>query len=524
MMAPPSYLLITTKSKEGIFANRPKGIAHLYLQGLTDYKEFYSPKYEKPKTVRSAIPDQRATLHWDPNIVTDEEGKATVTFYTSDSKLPFEILVQGISVDGLTGTAHLQLNQQEIAQPANVEANTAKTKATEKAEDYANMKLLTGKVVDAESGVPLAAANLFQLEPLYNVCCNNEGEYFIELQQINPTLPITVNCPGYQQQLISTDKLSSGGAIIKMVKAANLSLTTGTNARNIVREAIRKSGKMYENTAVFRGYFREAISVNNDYYGIYESSFSFTNRGTSGTANTLLYETERFKNMEDKNGHRLLILKPNHRNRFYPLGSDVLSMPPSFWQYAQTNLFDYLLVGEVMIGKARCYKIIFDQTDEVIQPYEKGVLYIEKESLALRHAQWEISPKAKHYMSYTRLLQSNPMGYDLKLATSAFEVSYIRVGDKLVLQSTKEKIGMLVNNSDLLSFERSLVINGESMKTKRMISNSTFDTLIDEEKAKRMQVKDARYLIEPWVRHGIIKPESYLMNDARYMHDITTYR
>jgi len=524
VMAPPSYLFITTKSKKGIFARRTKGIAHLYLQGLTNYREFYAPRYETQAQKESSQPDIRATLHWDPNIITDPNGEASVSFYTGDSDSPFGIMFQGISLDGQCAVKYMELNG-EPTQDGSRQKDLADRNSMETDKvDYSLLQLAAGQVIEQGNGVALPSAQIFQEDPYYHVSCNFEGEFFIEMQRADPDKSFTVLCPGYLPGTISPEMIRSGKIRIELQPSPVFKPLADEKTRNIVREAIRKSNKLYGNETIFQGYFREAISVNSNNYGIYESAFHYTNKGIAGDAGSLLYETERFKNMEDKNGHPLLILKPNHRSRFYPLNSDVLSIAPSFWQYNYLSDFEYLLVGEIMLGNTRCYKIIFDHNDHILHPLEKGILYIEKESLALRQAQWEISPKSKKYLSYTRYLQSNPMGHSLQVNSTHYEANYGWVGSRLILQSTKEQMEILVNNVDLLKFERSLVVNGLSTKSRKLISNSTYDALVGEGKARRMQVKDAQYQIEPWVRYGIVKPESYLINDARFMHDITQYR
>ncbi|GAB3926559.1 hypothetical protein GCM10028827_17710 [Mucilaginibacter myungsuensis] len=69
---------------------------------ITPPKLFYTPKY----AIKSKLtfPDYRPTVHWEPNIVTDKNGKATVTFYTSDSDGGLSINLQGMSADGRTGS------------------------------------------------------------------------------------------------------------------------------------------------------------------------------------------------------------------------------------------------------------------------------------------------------------------------------------------------------------------------------------------------------------------------------------
>ena len=72
------------------------------LPGYAPVREFYAPRYDvkKPEHIR---PDYRATVFWAPMIQTDAEGKATVSFFTSDAKTDLRIRVEGATFAGMPG-------------------------------------------------------------------------------------------------------------------------------------------------------------------------------------------------------------------------------------------------------------------------------------------------------------------------------------------------------------------------------------------------------------------------------------
>src|SRR5450432_379189 len=73
-------------------------------EGLQQERIFYSPVYSSKDEEFSHLPDFRNVLYWAPQIITDENGKAQVQFYTSDLKGRYAVVVQGISGNGLPGT------------------------------------------------------------------------------------------------------------------------------------------------------------------------------------------------------------------------------------------------------------------------------------------------------------------------------------------------------------------------------------------------------------------------------------
>jgi hypothetical protein len=71
--------------------------------GLQQQREFYSPQYGSKEAEESHIPDFRNVLYWAPQITTGPDGKSQLSFYSSDLKGKFAVVVQGITPDGLPG-------------------------------------------------------------------------------------------------------------------------------------------------------------------------------------------------------------------------------------------------------------------------------------------------------------------------------------------------------------------------------------------------------------------------------------
>lgn len=71
------------------------------LPKLSMSKEFYRPSYATEAMRYSQVPDLRKTLHWEPNVVLDENGEATVTFYNGDRYTRVSCILEGISSEGI---------------------------------------------------------------------------------------------------------------------------------------------------------------------------------------------------------------------------------------------------------------------------------------------------------------------------------------------------------------------------------------------------------------------------------------
>lgn len=62
--------------------------------------EFYMPNYSSEENRMSSIPDFRSTIYWRPNVVSNENGDAFVSFYTADSPGTYTVTVEGVAPNG----------------------------------------------------------------------------------------------------------------------------------------------------------------------------------------------------------------------------------------------------------------------------------------------------------------------------------------------------------------------------------------------------------------------------------------
>jgi hypothetical protein len=76
----------------------------LDYEGLQLQREFYSPVYSNQQQVASRLPDYRNLLFWNPSVTTNEKGRQSVSFYSSDIPGKYAVELQGISADGKTGS------------------------------------------------------------------------------------------------------------------------------------------------------------------------------------------------------------------------------------------------------------------------------------------------------------------------------------------------------------------------------------------------------------------------------------
>ncbi len=97
-----AFIEITTRSGHGPIIDNTPGVYLYKPLPISWPKQFYKPKY-LVKDAIGKIPDLRSTINWEPNIVTDSNGEASVSFYSAGSASTYTMIVEGTDMNGNLG-------------------------------------------------------------------------------------------------------------------------------------------------------------------------------------------------------------------------------------------------------------------------------------------------------------------------------------------------------------------------------------------------------------------------------------
>jgi len=94
-------ILVTTK--RGVGNNAFKGLPTLDImniapKGFYVSRSFYIPQYNSPSA--NIKNDYRSTIYWNPQIITDEEGKAGFDFYNAEEASTYRVVIEGMDAEG----------------------------------------------------------------------------------------------------------------------------------------------------------------------------------------------------------------------------------------------------------------------------------------------------------------------------------------------------------------------------------------------------------------------------------------
>jgi outer membrane receptor protein involved in Fe transport len=106
-------IVINTKAGGGL---QPKdissmGILPITVPGFYKARVFYSPKYESLEQ-NGNRPDLRSTIYWQPELITDKDGHASLSYFNADRPGPYRVVIEGIDENGNLGRQVYRYNVQ----------------------------------------------------------------------------------------------------------------------------------------------------------------------------------------------------------------------------------------------------------------------------------------------------------------------------------------------------------------------------------------------------------------------------
>lgn len=103
-------IINTKRGGGGGFSNTySPGIISYMPLGLFVAKNFYSPDYEKPEQA-TPMNDYRSTVYWNPKVITDSTGNARFSFFNTDGKGKYRVVIEGTDLKGHIGRKVIHYN------------------------------------------------------------------------------------------------------------------------------------------------------------------------------------------------------------------------------------------------------------------------------------------------------------------------------------------------------------------------------------------------------------------------------
>ena len=93
-------IIVHTRAGMGYQADNKTYVTNFYPKGYSNSTAFLEPDYSKENSKKDDTPDRRTTIYWSGPLITDNNGEATIHFFTADPNTTYTVTVKGVTVSG----------------------------------------------------------------------------------------------------------------------------------------------------------------------------------------------------------------------------------------------------------------------------------------------------------------------------------------------------------------------------------------------------------------------------------------
>lgn len=291
---------------------------------------------------------------------------------------------------------------------------------------WAQHTVISGKVVDTETGKPLAGASVSSKG--LSVVTNDDG--FFTLKSENPIETVVASHLGYRSAQVRVADRQDEQLTIRLVSAPiqlHEVLVTGNNARELVLNAIDRIDDNYSRQPELQHcFYREKVMKRQNYINVAEGVID-------------MYKTSyRYDTRQDraaiKKGRRLLSPKRGDTLSVKVLGGpttaltlDVVKNHDFLLNAKELNLYEMKMEQPTTIGDRLQYVVSIAPQATAAYPLYFGKLYIDQETLAFTRAELQLDMSDRQKATSMMLIK-RPVGLRFRPKEMSCIVDY-RTGD-----------------------------------------------------------------------------------------------
>jgi hypothetical protein len=306
-----------------------------------------------------------------------------------------------------------------------------------------------GKVVDAESGMPLVFASVAVKESNVATVTNIDGEFTIKIADAQSVRNLEVTFLGYKTRIVPlTDLRENGYKNVISLNSAPIPIkeiiVRPIDPDNIVRSAIARIGKNYVNEPnQMTGFYRETIRKNRTYVSIGEAVVQIF----KAPYNTdLRFDGARiYKGRKGEDVQKVdTVLFKLQGGPVSVLDLDIAKNTESVLTLDAMKYYDYALTGVIEINDKPHYIIQFKQKPSVDMPLFMGTLYIETDSYAITEAEFGYNLADKAAVS-SIFIKKKPLGMEVTPEIATYRTKYREQDGKWYFAYSRAEVKFKVN-------------------------------------------------------------------------------
>ena len=286
--------------------------------------------------------------------------------------------------------------------------------------------VIRGRVLDENTRSPLAFATVAVSGSATGITTNSDGVFTLKLSKDHTDRQISVSYLGYRSQLIPV-RLFQGNKVDVLMEADYISIQEVMiryfDPLAIVNAARQKITENYSDKPVYlNSFYREGVMRSGRLINYSEGVFQIYKppyQRVFAREQVRLMQSRTISNV-DQTDTLVLKIRAGIKSS---LELDFINNIPDFLHEDYLNDYDFSQADIISIEGKSAYAIEFEQKKNITEPLYKGILYIERESLAFLGADFEVHPKHIGKTANRFLIRKN-RNYRASVERAAYTVSY----------------------------------------------------------------------------------------------------
>jgi hypothetical protein len=310
---------------------------------------------------------------------------------------------------------------------------------------------LRGRIIDKTDKQPIPYANIRIVGKTLGSITNEDGEFVFKYPPKKERDIISISCIGFKTLSMPIDDLINGETKELQRESILLKevLIRSNDPKSIIRKSIEAIPSNYRTIAILQtGFYRETLQKNNRYVVLSEAIVNIYKSSYNKPYQMDQIKVFKGRKMADQSRYDTILFKVQG-GLYNCLLLDIVKHLPNFMDENEFNLYDYKMGLVQKINDEMAYSIEFDQKDGIPEPYFKGKLLVEVNSLTILGAEFSISPKAISNAT-SLLVKKAPFNMKVKPLSVDYIVNYANVDGKWQLNHIRIQIQMRVRKKSNL--------------------------------------------------------------------------
>ena len=330
-----------------------------------------------------------------------------------------------------------------------VQAATSVSSAGKKKADQQEILTLRGKVIDAETGLPLVFAGISITESNVGIITNIDGEFTLKISPELVSKDLEVTFLGYKNKVVPVSSMRDNGFknVISMETAPipiKEIIVKPIDPVDIVEKAINRIGKNYESVPnLMTAFYRETIRKNRTYVSIGEAVVEIFKAPYN---NDMRFDGARiYKGRKGADVEKMdTILFKLQGGTVSVLELDIAKNTEAILTLDAMKYYDYSLSSVIEIDNRPHYVIDFLQKPSVDIPLFMGSLFIDMESSAITEAEFGFNLSDKAAVS-SIFIRKKPFGMEVTPEVATYRTKYREQNGKWYFYYSRAEVKFKVN-------------------------------------------------------------------------------